>query len=235
MPDFGFGEIVTIVVIALLVFGPDRLPKMAADAGRMLRQVRQMAANARADLVDAAGLENDPELSQTMRDLRDLDPRRGLSALMSDETTRARPASHSGGLGEGTASARPGPAAGRRTGPGSPAGSATASQITPGSSTPGSSTPGSSTPGSSTPGSSTPGSSTPGSSTPGSSAANPSTAGSAAAASASADSTAAGSARDRDRPGTVGAGKSVASASKGAVPVAPPVVAPVPLVDPDWT
>ncbi len=106
MPDIGFGEIITIVVIALLVFGPDRLPKVAADAGRMLRQVRQMAANARADLVDAAGLEDDPELSQTVRDLRDLDPRRGLSGILGGEPAGPRPPAGAGGTGARTDPAR---------------------------------------------------------------------------------------------------------------------------------
>lgn len=87
MPDIGFGEIVAIVVIALLVFGPDRLPKVAADAARMLRQVRQMAASARKDLVDAAGLEDDGEMAQTVRDLRDLDPRRAMNGVLTDEPT----------------------------------------------------------------------------------------------------------------------------------------------------
>ena len=85
MPDIGFGEIVVIVVIALLVFGPDRLPKMAADTARTLRQVRQMAASARKDLVDAAGLEGDGEMAQTMKDLRDLDPRQALNGVLTDD------------------------------------------------------------------------------------------------------------------------------------------------------
>ncbi|HSO05271.1 MAG TPA: Sec-independent protein translocase protein TatB, partial [Candidatus Limnocylindrales bacterium] len=87
MPDIGFGEIVAIVVIALLVFGPDRLPKVAADAARMLRQVRQMAASARKDLVDAVGVDDDGEMAQTVRELRDLDPRRAMNGVLSDEPT----------------------------------------------------------------------------------------------------------------------------------------------------
>ena len=85
MPDIGFGEIVVIVVIALLVFGPDRLPKVAADAARTLRQVREMAASARKDLVDASGLEDDGEMAQTVRDLRDLDPRRAMQGVLTDD------------------------------------------------------------------------------------------------------------------------------------------------------
>ena len=85
MPDIGFGEIVVIIVIALLVFGPDRLPKMAADAARTLRQGRRMAASARKDLVDAAGLEGDGEMAQTMKDLRDLDPRQAMKGALTDD------------------------------------------------------------------------------------------------------------------------------------------------------
>jgi sec-independent protein translocase protein TatB len=56
---FGLGwpEVLALVVIALLVFGPEKLPQAASQAGRMLRQVRQMATNARADLQDNLGPE----------------------------------------------------------------------------------------------------------------------------------------------------------------------------------
>jgi sec-independent protein translocase protein TatB len=109
VPDIGLGEIIVIVVIALLVFGPDRLPKVAADAARMLRQVRVMAASARKDLVDAAGLEDDGEMAQTVRDLRDLDPRRAMQGVLTDDPDPRGPAS----------AERPGPGAqGPKAGPG---------------------------------------------------------------------------------------------------------------------
>ncbi len=97
MPDIGFGEVVVIIVIALLVFGPDRLPKMAADAARTLRQVRQLAASARKDLVDAAGLEGDGEMAQTMKDLRDLDPRRAMNGVLTDDPAAGGAASAASG------------------------------------------------------------------------------------------------------------------------------------------
>jgi sec-independent protein translocase protein TatB len=93
VPDIGLGEIIVIVVIALLVFGPDRLPKVAADAARMLRQVRVMAASARKDLVDAAGLEDDGEMAQVVRDIKDLDPRRAVQGVLTDDPAPAGPAS----------------------------------------------------------------------------------------------------------------------------------------------
>lgn len=69
MFDIGTGEVLVLAVAALLVFGPERLPKIAAQAGRALRQIREMAAGARRDLQDQLG----PEFTDL--DVRDLDPR----------------------------------------------------------------------------------------------------------------------------------------------------------------
>jgi Tat protein translocase TatB subunit len=113
VPDIGLGEIIVIVVIALLVFGPDRLPKVAADAARMLRQVRVMAASARKDLVDAAGLDDDGEMAQTVRDLRDLDPRRAMQGVLTDDPAPAGPAS-----AQRPGHGAPGPSAPRHGAPG---------------------------------------------------------------------------------------------------------------------
>jgi sec-independent protein translocase protein TatB len=66
----GFGEILALVVIALLIFGPDKLPKAAAQAGRALRQLRGMATSAQEDLRKGLG----PEFQDF--DVADLNPRR---------------------------------------------------------------------------------------------------------------------------------------------------------------
>ncbi len=47
MFDIGFGELVVVAVVALLVVGPERLPRLARDAGRWLHRARQMAASIR--------------------------------------------------------------------------------------------------------------------------------------------------------------------------------------------
>jgi sec-independent protein translocase protein TatB len=65
----GFGEVAVIVVIALFVVGPERLPKLAADAGRMLRQFRTMARNATTQVREELG----PEFADV--NLSDLNPR----------------------------------------------------------------------------------------------------------------------------------------------------------------
>jgi sec-independent protein translocase protein TatB len=67
--DIGTGEVLVLAIAALLVFGPERLPKIAAQAGRALRQVREMAAGARRDIRDQLG----PEFQDL--DVRDLNPR----------------------------------------------------------------------------------------------------------------------------------------------------------------
>jgi sec-independent protein translocase protein TatB len=61
-------EVMAIAVIALLIFGPDKLPKLAADAARLLREVRRMATGARKELSESLG----PELSDL--NLQDLNP-----------------------------------------------------------------------------------------------------------------------------------------------------------------
>ncbi|GGL08501.1 hypothetical protein Sme01_12910 [Sphaerisporangium melleum] len=57
MFGLGWPEVLALVVIALLVFGPEKLPQAAAQAGRTLRQLRQMANNAKSDLQDNLGPE----------------------------------------------------------------------------------------------------------------------------------------------------------------------------------
>jgi sec-independent protein translocase protein TatB len=68
---FGVGlpEMALIAVIAVLVFGPDKLPDLARQAGRMVKQVRSFANAARDELRTELG----PEYADM--ELRDLDPR----------------------------------------------------------------------------------------------------------------------------------------------------------------
>lgn len=68
---FGMGvpEIGVILVVALLVFGPEKLPELAKQAGGFVRTLRQMAENAKQDL----GREMGEDFSDL--NLRDLDPR----------------------------------------------------------------------------------------------------------------------------------------------------------------
>jgi sec-independent protein translocase protein TatB len=71
---FGIGlpEFMVIAVVAMIVFGPDRLPDFARQAGRMVRQVRQLTKQARDDIRAELG----PEYADF--ELTDLDPRRAI-------------------------------------------------------------------------------------------------------------------------------------------------------------
>jgi Tat protein translocase TatB subunit len=59
MFEVGFTEIVLILGIALLVLGPQRLPKLAADLGRWAGKARAMARQLRSQLEQEAGALND--------------------------------------------------------------------------------------------------------------------------------------------------------------------------------
>ncbi len=61
-------EIITIVVVALLIFGPEKLPKLAADAARLVREIRKLATGARRELKESLG----PELGDLK--LQELNP-----------------------------------------------------------------------------------------------------------------------------------------------------------------
>ena len=45
--DLSLPKLLVLAVIALVVFGPNELPKMAAKAGKALRELRQIAEGAR--------------------------------------------------------------------------------------------------------------------------------------------------------------------------------------------
>jgi sec-independent protein translocase protein TatB len=89
--SLGWLEIVTLLVVALLVFGPDKLPSVARDAAQMLRQLRSMAKSARSQIKTELG----PEFSDF--DLDSLNPRTFVRKNLfedddeEDERTRRRP------------------------------------------------------------------------------------------------------------------------------------------------
>lgn len=72
MFGMGFWEIAAILVIAVLVFGPERLPSLAKQAAGFIRTVRQMAETAKADLVKELG---DDFTDLNLDELKGLDPR----------------------------------------------------------------------------------------------------------------------------------------------------------------
>lgn len=85
--SLGWPELVVLLLLGLFVFGPERLPGMAAEAGRALRRFRTYARGVRDDLADDLG----PEFRQV--NLRSLqDPRRLLvKHVLSDDADTQQP------------------------------------------------------------------------------------------------------------------------------------------------
>ena len=69
MFDLSLPKILVLAVIALVVFGPHELPKMAAKAGQALRELRKIAEGAKNDLREGLG----PEFADF--EIEDLNPR----------------------------------------------------------------------------------------------------------------------------------------------------------------
>ncbi len=77
--DLDLPKLVVLGVLALIVFGPERLPDMAAQAGRALRELRRMADGARSELQQNLG----PEFSEF--DLKDINPKHFVRKHLLDD------------------------------------------------------------------------------------------------------------------------------------------------------
>ncbi|HVW81175.1 MAG TPA: sec-independent translocase [Mycobacteriales bacterium] len=83
LANLGWEEVLVLAILGLIIFGPDRLPKAASDAARMLRELRAMARGAASDLKAELG----PELADL--DLRGMHPRRFVEDIFSDDEPAA--------------------------------------------------------------------------------------------------------------------------------------------------
>ncbi|MDQ5920100.1 MAG: sec-independent protein translocase protein TatB [Pseudomonadota bacterium] len=69
MFNISFSEILLILVIALLVFGPNQLPQIAKTAGRLLFNLRNYFSQIKQDVYEQSGINN---LTDTKQDLADI-------------------------------------------------------------------------------------------------------------------------------------------------------------------
>lgn len=82
MGNFGFAEMLVVAVVALLVFGPERLPELAKQAGKALAKFREETSRSVAELKRAADVEDlERELRGLSRDVRDIRRNVGRSLL----------------------------------------------------------------------------------------------------------------------------------------------------------
>jgi sec-independent protein translocase protein TatB len=91
--DLNITKLLLLAVIALVIFGPNELPRIARQAGRALRDLRQIAEGAKADLREGLG----PEFQDF--DFEDLNPRRFVQKHLFDD------AAATGGTNESAADA----------------------------------------------------------------------------------------------------------------------------------
>ena len=77
--DINAPEFVLLIVLAIILFGPERLPDLARKAARLLRYVRTMASSAQQQLSKELG----PEFENM--DLRDLNPRTFVQKHLLDD------------------------------------------------------------------------------------------------------------------------------------------------------
>jgi len=88
--DLSISKLLILAVIALVIFGPNELPKMAAQAGKALRDLRNIAEDAKNDLRQGLG----PEFENF--ELEDLHPKRFLQKHLFEDVNggSAHPAAH---------------------------------------------------------------------------------------------------------------------------------------------
>ena len=79
MFDLSLTKLLVLAVLALVVFGPHELPRIASQAGRALRDLRRIAEGAKADLREGLG----PEFQDF--DFEDLNPRRFVQKHLLDD------------------------------------------------------------------------------------------------------------------------------------------------------
>lgn len=86
MFNIGPMELGVLALIGMIVLGPERLPGLARDAARLIRQLRDMATGARTQLKNELGPEFADVDLDALRELRRLNPRNAIQrAILGDD------------------------------------------------------------------------------------------------------------------------------------------------------
>ncbi len=62
MPQLGAAEIMMIVIVALLLFGPDRIPEMARNIGKAMREVQKWRVDLRKEFDTIIAIDETPDM-----------------------------------------------------------------------------------------------------------------------------------------------------------------------------
>ncbi|MPY98788.1 MAG: Sec-independent protein translocase subunit TatB [Actinophytocola sp.] len=84
--SIGMWEIIALLIAALFILGPERLPDAMAWVGRSIRKVREFATGARDQLREEMGPEFDEfrKPIEDLRSLRNFDPKRAVTQHLFD-------------------------------------------------------------------------------------------------------------------------------------------------------
>ena len=69
MPSIGLPELVVVFIVALVVFGPERLPEMARKAGRTIADLRRTAEELRGEFSQGFDAYDDEDADEPVDDL----------------------------------------------------------------------------------------------------------------------------------------------------------------------
>ena len=96
-PNIGPGELILILIIALVVLGPGKLPDVAASLGKSVREFRKAAT----DVTDAARLDAPAEAStQSQAAAAPVTPAPAAAAPAAASTSDAAPAAPADAAGD---------------------------------------------------------------------------------------------------------------------------------------
>jgi sec-independent protein translocase protein TatB len=102
--SIGWGEIVVLLLAALFIFGPERLPHMAKDAAAGLRKVRTAITGVRQQVNESLG-DDLPELRDL--DLRKYHPKTFIRQQLFEEEPATPPVRRSGATASAAVVAKP--------------------------------------------------------------------------------------------------------------------------------
>ena len=83
--DIGAGEVLGLAILGMLLVGPERLPKLAAQAAQMVKKMRGLASTATAELRENLG----PGFEDLQH--KDLNPKTFLKKQVSDLLDEEKP------------------------------------------------------------------------------------------------------------------------------------------------
>jgi sec-independent protein translocase protein TatB len=96
--DVNGWEFILLIVLAVVILGPERLPEYAAKLAHLVRQARSMAEGAKGQLREQMGPEFD-DINWRQYDPRQYDPRRIVREALLDPSPADEPSANGNGAG----------------------------------------------------------------------------------------------------------------------------------------